>query len=128
MKWLICAVACVSLWGVSGVAQAAEDPTGTWQWTVTFGDRSREMTLKLKLEGDELTGSMPGRDNQETPIADATFKDGEISFTITRERNGRKSVTKYTGKQSGATITGQIESERNGEKQTRAWEAKRTAL
>lgn len=128
MKWLTLAVACVLSFGGVSVTQAADDPTGTWQWTVTFGDRTREMTLKLKLEGETLTGTMPGRDNQERPIENATYKDGEISFEISRERNGQKSVTKFTGKQSGATITGQMEFERNGEKQSRPWEAKRTAL
>ncbi len=68
----------------SSLAQAAENPTGTWKWSVTFNDQTREQTLKLKLEGDKLTGAMVGRDNQETPIEKATYKDGEISFTSTR--------------------------------------------
>lgn len=100
------------------------DPTGTWKWTVSFGGQSREMTLKLKMEGDKLTGAMV-RDGQETPIQDAQCKDGDVSFTVVRERDGQKMTSKYTGKVSGDTITGKRESQRDGQTQSRDWEAKR---
>ena len=87
------------------------------------------MTLKLKVDGDKLTGklSSPGRDGQttETAIADGEVKGEEISFTVTREFNGNKMVSKYNGKVSADTIKGKIESERNGQTQSRDWEAKR---
>ena len=41
----------------------AEDkagPTGTWTWSVTRNGQTRESTLKLKLEGDKLTGASVG--------------------------------------------------------------------
>ena len=101
------------------------DPTGTWKWSVTFNDQTREVTLKLKLDGEKLTGSMPGRNNTETEISDGKFKDGEISFSVTRERNGQKLTTKYKGKLDGDTIKGTTESERDGQTRTRDWEAKR---
>jgi hypothetical protein len=110
-------------------AVRAEDekpnPTGTWKWEVTFNNQTREMTLKLKLDGDKLTGGMVGRNGQETAIEDGKFADGEVSFTVTRMRNDQKFVTKYNGKVSGDTIKGKSESERNGEKVSRDWEAKR---
>lgn len=106
-------------------AQAADDPTGTWKWTTTRNNQTREQTLKLKLEGDKLTGSMPGRNNQDTAIENATFKDGEIAFTVTREFNNQKFVQKYKGKLSGDTIKGKIETERDGQTQSRDWEAKK---
>ena len=105
---------------------AADDPTGTWTWKMERNGQTRELTLKLKLEGEKLTGSIPGRDNNETPIADGSFKNGELSFTITREFNGNKMTQKFSGKVSGDSIKGKIESERNGEKQSRDWEAKRS--
>ncbi len=64
------------------------------------------MTLKLKLEGDVLTGAMLGRNGQETPIQDGTYKDGAVSFKVVRERNGQKITTKYAGKVSDDTIKG----------------------
>ncbi|HKB37414.1 MAG TPA: hypothetical protein VKD72_13265 [Gemmataceae bacterium] len=114
--------ACTAL----GKARADDkaNPTGTWKWSVTFNDQTREQTLKLKLEGDKLTGVMVGR-NRETPIEDGKFKDGEISFKVTRERQGQKFTTTYTGKLTGDTIKGKSESERDGQKRTSDWEAKR---
>jgi hypothetical protein len=113
--------------GVVSVVRADEKAnlTGTWKWTVNFGAQSREMTLKLKQDGDKLTGAMLGRNGEETQISDATCANGEVSFTVTRERNGQKFTTKYHGKVSGDTIKGKEEMERNGQTQSRDWEAKR---
>lgn len=114
--------------GLVGLVRADDkdkpNPTGTWKWTVTFNDQTRELTLKLKLDGDKLTGAMV-RQDQETPIEDAKYKDGEVSFKVTRERGGQKFTTKYFGKVSGDTIKGKSESEREGKTQSRDWEAKR---
>jgi hypothetical protein len=111
---------------LAGVSLADDaNPTGTWKWSVTFGDQTREFALKLKLDGDKLTGAMTGRNNEETPIEDASYKDGEVSFKVTRERNGNKFVVKYKGKVSADTIKGKSEFERDGQKQERDWEAKR---
>lgn len=102
------------------------DPTGTWKWSFTTNDnQTRESTLKLKLEGDKLTGHLIGRNNTETAISDATFKDNEVAFTVTRERNGQKFTMKYNGKLDGDTIKGTTESERDGKTRSRDWEAKR---
>jgi len=96
------------------------------------GGPGRTNTLTLKLDGDKLTGkvSTPGRDGQarETEIADAKLKGAEISFTVTREFNGNKMVFKYNGKVTASTIKGKIESERDGQPQSRDWEAKREAV
>lgn len=119
-------------WAISatyfcGLSLAADnpDPTGTWKWSFTFNNQTRESTLKLKLEGDKLTGAMLGRENRETPIENASYKDGEVTFTVTRERNNQKFTSKYKGKVSEDTIKGKIEFERNGETRERDWEAKR---
>lgn len=126
MRLLIAALVVSALAGFSGIAQAADaNPTGTWKWSVTFNNNTREMTLKLKLEGDKLTGAMVGQNNQETAIDDASFKDGTVTFSVTRERNNQKFTTKYSGKLDGDTIKGTAESERDGQKRSRDWEAKR---
>ena len=104
---------------------SAADPSGTWKWTAMRGDQTIEQTLKLKLEGDKLTGALVGRNNMETAIGDASFKEDTVSFTVTRERNGNKFVTKYNGKLDGDTITGKTETERDGQKQERDWKATR---
>ncbi len=107
----------------------AEDkatPAGTWKWSVTRNNNTIETTLKLKLDGDKLSGTISGRNNTETAIEDASFKDGEVAFAVTREFNGNKRTTKYKGKVDGDTIKGKTEfKDRDGKDQSRDWEAKR---
>jgi hypothetical protein len=124
MRRVVSALVVVAIVAIAAGVQAAENPTGTWKWEMKFNNQSHEVTLKLKLDGDKLTGALVGR-NGETAIADATFKDDDLSFSVTRERNGNKMTSKYTGKISGDTIKGKISFERNGESQSRDWEAKR---
>jgi len=121
-KWTL-AVGLLALVLVNVVSAA--DPTGTWKWSTTFNNKTREQTLKLKLEGDKLTGALVGQNNQETAIADASFKDDAVAFTVTREQGGNKVVSKYNGKLDGDTIKGKIESDRGGKTNSRDWEAKR---
>jgi hypothetical protein len=125
MKRLVTAIALLAFVGIVSPALGAENPTGTWKWTASFGGQEREQTLTLKLEGDKLTGSMPGRDNQVTQISDGTFKDNKVSFSVTREFNGQKRTTKYNGTVAGDTITGKSERERDGQKTETDWVAKR---
>jgi hypothetical protein len=106
------------------------DPTGTYTWTTPGrnGGPDRTNTLVLKLEGDKLTGkvSSPGRDGQinTTEITDAKLTGTDVSFTVTREFNGNKFTAKYSGKIADGAIKGKMEFERNGEAQSRDWEAK----
>lgn len=122
--------ACVLI--LSAFTTAADDkkadPTGTWKWSFTGQNgQTRETTLKLKLDGDKLTGTVSGRGG-ETAIQEAKLKGEDISFQVTRENaNGDKFITKYNGKLSGSTIKGKAESERNGQAQSRDWEAKKDA-
>jgi hypothetical protein len=128
MRHLLAATLFLTTVGLAEVARAEEtkqDPTGTWKWTVERNGMKRDLSIKLKLDGDKLTGSVPGPNNQETPIENGTYKKGEVSFTVTRERNGQKFTQKYHGKIDGDTLKGKIEFERNGETQSRDWEATR---
>src|SRR5262245_20411251 len=126
MKRVVVVVA-VAIVGWVGVAQGAEDPTGTWKWSAKIGENTFEATLKLKLQGDKLTGTLGGGQSKtETPITDASFKDGKVGFTVVRERDGQKVTIKYSGALSGDTITGKSEREgAGGQKQTTDWVAKR---
>jgi hypothetical protein len=116
-----------------GTAVQAADATGTYSWTRPGrnGGNDIKMTLKLKVDGEKLTGTLssPGRDGTvtDTAIADGKVKGEEISFTVTREFNGNKFVTKYNGKVSADAIKGKTEMERNGQTNSRDWEAKRAA-
>jgi hypothetical protein len=115
--------------GNRSVGAAADDQgiNGTWKFTVSFGGQEREQTIKLKQEGDKLTGALVGRDDQETAIEDGKVKGNEVSFKVTVERNGNKRTSKYTGKLEGNTLRLTIERERNGEVQKSEVKATRAA-
>ena len=127
-------VAACAILSLGAVAQAQDkkaDPTGTWTWSQPGrnGGPERKSTLKLKVEGDKVTGTLsaPGRGGQSSDVAisEGKLKGDEISFDVTREVNGNKFTAKYNGKISGDSIKGKIETERNGQTQSRDWEAKR---
>jgi len=108
-----------------GSPAMAADATGTWKWSVERNGQTFETTLKLKQDGEKLTGTITGRQGNETEIEDGKVKDDAVSFTVTREFNGNKVVMKYQGKLSGDSIKGDTKFERDGQEQTREWEAKR---
>ncbi len=91
------------------------------------------MTLTLTQDGEKLTGklSSPGRDGGEarvTEIAEGSVKGADVTFSVTREYNGTKMISKYNGKLTADAITGKIESkDRDGNDQSRDWSAKKAA-
>jgi hypothetical protein len=101
------------------------DVTGTWKWSVERNGQTFETTLKLKQDGEKLTGKITGRQGNETEIEDGKVKGEAVSFKVTREFNGTKVVMAYQGKLSGDSIKGDTKFERDGQEQTREWEAKR---
>lgn len=130
IKSLLRLTACLALTLALNNASAEDkkiDLTGTWKSSFTNQDgQVRETTFKLKAEGEKLTGTASGRNN-DVAIDEGSIKGEEVSFKVTREFNGNKMVIKYSGKLSGDTITGKSESERDGEKRSRDWVAKREA-
>ncbi len=129
LKVGVCAI--VALGFVAQVQAQEKKVDGTWTWTRPGrnGGPDVKMSLKLKTEGDKITGKVisPGRDGAttETEIKDAKLKGDELSFTVVREFGGNTVTMKYSGKLSGDTIKGKIETERDGNTQSRDWEAKR---
>jgi hypothetical protein len=114
--------------GVINAAQRSSqndgDPTGTWKWSIS---QSWEVTLKLKLDGDNLTGAIVERNGQEIPIRNAKYQDGDLSFAVVRGRNGKITLN-YSGKLHGDIIRGKVATEINGELTSRDWEAKRVGV
>lgn len=125
------ALAGLALAFLLNVAVQAADPSGTWTWTVAGrnGGQERTTTLKLKAEGEKLTGTISGRQNQSgIEISDGKVSGDEVSFTVKREFNGNSFVQKYSGKVSGDSIKGKVMGKnRQGEETSRDWEAKRKA-
>jgi hypothetical protein len=122
--WCAAALGLAAVLGLGSPALAA-DATGTWKWTVERGGNTFETTLKLKQQGEKLTGTITGRQGNETEIEDGKVAGETVSFKVTREFGGNKVVMTYQGKLSGDTIKGETKFERDGQEQTREWEAKR---
>lgn len=98
--------------GLAALTQAQDkksDVTGTWKWSQEGPGGQIEFTLKLKQDGEKLTGTITGFQGEESPIEDGKVKDGTISFKVTRDFGGRPFVTNYTGKLSGDTLKGKSE-------------------
>ena len=127
----LCAIFALGLISQIQAQDKKADPSGTWTWTMPGrnGGPDRKMSLKLKVEGDKLTGKLSaparGGEMRDTDIKDGQVKGDEISFKIVNEVNGNQMTRKYNGKVSGDSIKGKVEFERNGETQSRDWEAKR---
>jgi hypothetical protein len=111
---------------LTSILALAADVAGTWKWSVPGRDgQPREFTLKLELKDGQLTGSLTGF-RGETPISDASFKDGQVAFSVVREYNGNKVETKYQGQLDGDTIKGSAEGPgRDGQVTKRDWTATR---
>lgn len=109
----------------------AADANGKWTWVSPGrnGGPDRTNTLTLKVEGTKLTGNVaaPGREGKvtETAISDGKLDGDTVTFSVVREFNGNSMTSKYNGKVSADKITGKIEFTRQGEAQSRDWEAKR---
>ena len=111
----------------------AVNPTGRWTVTYTRSGKSLtyQPTLKLKLEGDKLTGTISRRHNQqdiEMALQDVKLKAGEISFTVgipPESGNGPNYARKFHGEITGDIIKGAVEDEWMGQHNTLDWEAKR---
>ena len=114
----------------------AGSPAGTWKFTGPGrgGNPGAEVTIKLDYKDGKLTGVQAASEGPRGPqpeqaISDASFKDGVVAFSISREFNGNVRVTKYSGKLAGDTITGNIEAPGRGGDPTPVkseWVAKRS--
>ena len=109
---------------------AKVDPTGTYIWTMKGrnGGPDRTNSLALKLDGDKLTGKLtsPARGGKttDTDINNATLTGAQISFDVVRTYNDNTFTNKYSGTLADGTIKGKMEYTRDGDVQSRDWEAK----
>jgi hypothetical protein len=119
--------------------EPAVNPTGTWKVTTSTNlqARSAAQTLKLKLDGSTLTGTLTYNSSptvngkasvSELPITEAKLQGDEISFNFTHppaSGNGPNATYSYQGKISGDTIKGTFNTEWMGQSRTKDWEAER---
>lgn len=115
---------------LTGAAKPANDRIdGTWTWEFVMPDGS-SVTPKvtLKRNGDALSGATSFRPGSDMKITNGVINGDEIRFEVVRERDGRKVVTKYSGRVAGGAITGRMESDWAGDWQTYDWVAIKPVL
>ena len=117
--------------GVCGLAGAADDkvvdPVGTWKCEYEIGGQQRTSTLKIKKDGDKLTGTMRWPDQDETKLKDLKLKDGTLTFSAERKLAGMDDgiTVEYKLKIDGDQLKGKGAAEFGGEKREWDIEAKR---
>ena len=117
--------------GVCGLAAAADDktvdPVGTWKCEYEIGGQQRTATLKVKKDGDNLTGTMTWPDQEETKVKDLKLKDGTLTFSAVRKLAGMDDgiTVEYKLKIDGDKLKGKGAAEFGGEKREWDIEAKR---
>lgn len=127
------AALCAACFLTAAAIAADASPTGTWKWTQPGrnGGPGFEQTLKLDYKDGALTGTLLGAQGPmgqipDVAIADASFKDGSVAFSVTREFNGNKFTSKYSAKLEGDTLKGSIERPgRDGNVRKNDWTATR---
>ena len=112
--------------GVSGLAGAADDkvvdPVGTWKCEYEIGGQQRTSTLKIKKDGDNLTGTMSWPNQDETKVKDLKLKDGTLTFSAVRKLGGMGDgiTVEYKLTVDGDKLKGKGAAEFGGEK--REWD------
>jgi hypothetical protein len=76
------------------------------------------------MDGSSLSGAIIDQQGPSSPIENASYVEGRVSFDVTRVLNGQKFTTQYSGTLAGDTIQGTMQSERRGGPQR--WVATRT--
>ena len=98
---------------------------GTWTWTYkTREGQDATAKLKLKQDGEKVTGTYIARAGQEDPVQNGKLVGDQLTFDVTREIGGQKMKFEYKGKVEGDTITGKITFGRD-RPTPHDWEAKR---
>jgi hypothetical protein len=128
MKKLALAAFILGAIGLAGSVQADDkkaDPTGTWKWSIERNGQKRDVVAKLTVKNGKVTGTVGGGKTEAKIDDGGTFKDGKISFTVTREFKDQKFTTKYNGTVTGDTIKGKMEGKFNDKEFSNDWEAKK---
>jgi hypothetical protein len=83
--------------------------SGSWKVTIEFSPgRRAEPILRLRQEGDRVTGSYVGAGGKELQLEDVKFKDGELTFHVSDEMRGNKAKFDFVGKPKGDTMSGKV--------------------
>jgi hypothetical protein len=91
-----------ALFALTTVMALAADVTGVWKGEA--GEKGPGPSFNLKQSGSLLTGTTTAR-NAEIEISNGKVEGDKVYFEVTREMQGNKVTTKYSGTVSGSTMT-----------------------
>src|ERR1700722_11454419 len=89
--------------------QPGTDATGTWKWISPGPGGDIDFILKIKQDGETITGSLVGFNGDESPISDGKIQNGKLSFKVTRDFNGNPITTLYTATLTDGELKGKSE-------------------
>ena len=113
----------VLLLALATVTLTAADATGTWTGTLTPADgQPSPAHLVLKQDGETLTGTAGPNSGEQRPIRNGRAENGTLTFEVAND----ETVMKFTLKQDGEEITGDITREREGQTQRAKLAVKRS--
>ena len=103
---------------LAAASLAAADVTGNWKGTFTPDGRDPgPALLVLKQEGDAVTGTAGPDETERHPIRAGKVKNDTVTFEV--ETPGG-AVMKFSLKQNGEELSGDITRDRDGQPQTAA--------
>ncbi len=92
---------------IAGAACAA-NADGVWKLRYKGANGMRESTLTLKMDGENITGTLSG-DRGTVKIDEGKVSGDNITFTLIRRGNNDEIPVHYTGKIDGETMKLQME-------------------
>ena len=124
---LLVAAVVVSFSNFASADDKKPNVAGTWEWKTMRQDQEQKHSIKLKQEGDKVTGVYVPPRGDEVELKDLKVEGNKISFAVTRTVQNNERTTKYTGTVEGDTIKGKSEApgRDGGEARSRDWEAKK---
>ena len=110
-----------ALFLIAGCASHSENPSvinidGTWKGEMKggFGGQPMYFTFNFKKVGDIVKGTVNGMPGKWIPLENLEMKGKKITFSVTSEMYGMKSVINYTGKIKGEKIDMSFKNESPG--------------
>ncbi|HKG21199.1 MAG TPA: hypothetical protein VKC34_04815 [Blastocatellia bacterium] len=99
---LLCAVAALAN------AQGGANVGGEWDMTINSPQGSNKVLLKLKQEGDKLSGTVKNA-RGESPLTSAAIKGNDVTLVMTIQYQGGDMVITYTGKAEKDSMKGEAD-------------------
>jgi len=103
---------------ITAAGQKSDPVSGEWQVVFSIAGQTAEGTLKLKLDGDKVTGTIESAHTGPGTVSKGKFVDGKLSFTADFTDHESINIT-------GTVKDGKLSGEFATEGMTGTWEAKK---